>query len=66
VLARLLLSRREWTREELGDAAADLDLMVDGALETLNDAAFDAHDIPFVEGDDPITVNSELMEKLAA
>lgn len=66
VLARLLLSRREWTREELGDAAADLDLMVDGALEMLNDAAFDAHDIPFVEGDDPITVNSELMEKLAA
>lgn len=66
VLARLLLSRREWTREELGDAAADLDLMVDGALETLNEAAFDAHDMPFVEGDDPITVNSELMEKLAA
>jgi uncharacterized tellurite resistance protein B-like protein len=66
VLARLLLSRREWTREELGDAAADLDLMVDGALETLNEAAFDAHDVPFVEGDDPITVNPELVEKLAA
>lgn len=66
VLARLLLSRSEWARQELGDAAADLELMLDGALETINEAAFDAHDIPFIEGEDPITVNPELVEKLAA
>jgi len=65
-LARLLLSRPEWTKEELGDAAADLDLMVDGALETLNEAAFDKHDVPFVEGEDLVTVNPELLEKLEA
>lgn len=65
-LARLLLTRMEWGREELDDVAADLDLMVDGALETLNDAAFDKHEIPFVEGDDPVVVNSELLEKLEA
>lgn len=65
-LARLLLTRMEWGREELDDAAADLDLMIDGALETLNEAAFDKHDIPFVDGDNPFVVNPELLEKLEA
>lgn len=65
-LARLLLSRPEWTREELGDAAADLELMIDGAIETLNEAAFDMHDMPFAEGEGVVTVNPELLEKLAA
>ncbi len=65
-LARLLLSRPEWTKDELGDAAADLDLMLDGAIETLNEAAFDLHDVPFTEGEDVVTVNPELLEKLEA
>jgi tellurite resistance protein len=65
-LARLLLTRVEWSREELDDAVADLDLMIDGALETLNEAAFDKHDIPFVDGDNPVVVNPELLEKLEA
>ena len=65
-LARLLLSRPEWTKDELGDAAVDLDLMLDGAIETLNEAAFDLHDIPFTEGEDVVTVNPELLEKLEA
>jgi len=65
-LARLLLTRVEWRREELNDAAADLDLMIDGALETLNEAAFDKHDVPFVDGDNPVVVNPELLEKLEA
>lgn len=65
-LARLLLSRPEWTKDEIGDAAADLDLMLDGAIEALNEAAFDLHDIPFTEGEDVVTVNPELLEKLEA
>lgn len=65
-LARLLLSRPEWTRAELQDAAADLDVLLDGALERINEASFDAHDIPFTEGDDPIVINAELMEKIEA
>lgn len=62
---RLLLSRPQWTRGELEDAAADLDLMLDGALEQVNEAAFDAFDEPLCEGDDPIDVNAELLEKIA-
>lgn len=62
--ARLLLSRPQWTREELGDVALDLELMLDGALERINEASFDAYDIPFTEGDDPIEVNAELLGRL--
>ena len=62
----MLLSRPEWSREELLDVAADLDLMLDGALERINEAAFDTHDMAFLEGEDPVTVNSEILEKIEA
>lgn len=65
-LLRLLLSRPEWTRAELEDAAADLDLMLDGAMELINEAAFDAFDEPLFEGEDPISVNTKLLEKIEA
>lgn len=65
-LARMLLSRPQWNREELLDVASDLDLMLDGALERINEAAYDVHDIPFTEGDDPIEVNAEVLEKIEA
>lgn len=64
--ARMLLSRPQWTREELLDVSSDLDLMLDGALEHINEVSFDTHDIPFTEGDDPIDVNLEILEKLEA
>lgn len=64
--ARVLMSRPSWAREELLDVAADLDLMLDGALERINEASFDVHDAPFTEGDDPVEVNSEVLEKIAA
>lgn len=61
-----LVSRPEWTREELLDLASDLDLMLDGALERINEAAFDAHDGPLTEGDDLVTINRDILEKEAA
>lgn len=64
--ARLLLSRPQWRLDELEDAAADLDLMLSGALEQLNEAAYDTYDIPFTEGDDPIEIGAEIVEKLEA
>jgi hypothetical protein len=60
-LARLLLSRSEWTKEQLNEVAAKLDLMLDGALEILNDAAFDEHDMPFIEGEEIVKVTPELL-----
>ena len=64
--ARMLLSRPQWSREELLDVSSDLDLMLDGALERINEVSFDAHDIPFTEGEDPVEVNPEILEKLEA
>lgn len=64
--ARMLISRPQWSRDELQDLATDLELMLDGALERINEAAFDIHDVPFTEGDDPVDVNPEVLEKIAA
>lgn len=63
--ARCLLGRTQWSRQELQDVANDMKLMLDGALERLNDAAFDAYDAPFTEGDDPIEINLDIREKLS-
>lgn len=65
-LARLVITRQSWPRADLEDAAADLDLMLEAALATLNEAAFDRFDIPFTEGDDPVEVNHDVLEKVAA
>lgn len=65
-LARALLSRPQWSRQELQDLADDMELMLDGALERINEASFDAYDLPLTEGDDPIEVRSEVLEKLEA
>jgi uncharacterized tellurite resistance protein B-like protein len=65
-MVRMMLSRPEWSREELMDVAADLELMLDGALEHINEAAFDTHDMALFEGEDPVTVNAEILEKVEA
>lgn len=65
-LVRLMLSRPQWSRAELEDAASDLELMLDGALEQVNEACFDMHDIPLSEGEDPIDIHPEAIEKIEA
>lgn len=61
---RVLVTRSSWPRDELADLAADMELMLDGTLEHINDAAFDAFDGPLTEGDDPIEINHEILEAL--
>ncbi|MFP3528812.1 TerB N-terminal domain-containing protein [Burkholderia sp. SIMBA_043] len=63
---RLLLTRPKWTRAELVDAASDLEMMLDGAIEQVNEAALDHWDEPLIDGDDPIEINQELAQRLAA
>ncbi|WP_216368200.1 TerB N-terminal domain-containing protein [Aeromonas media] len=62
---RLLISRPEWGRLELEAAASDMELMLDGALEQINDMAFERFDMPVTEGNDPIEINSDILEELA-
>ena len=61
---RMILAKPVWTRQELEDIAKDLDLMLDGAIETINEASFVFHDCAVTEGDDPIEVNMEIREKV--
>lgn len=62
--ALLIMSRPQWGRSELEDAAADLELMLDGALERINEASFDLYDEPLFEGDDPIEVDKAIIERI--
>jgi uncharacterized tellurite resistance protein B-like protein len=63
---RVLLTRPSWTRAELADIAADMELMLDGALERVNEAALDAYDNRIADGDDPIEIAQDLMENVSA
>jgi hypothetical protein len=44
--------------------ASELRVLPDGALDALNDAAFEKCNEPLCEGDDPITFNPRAMEAL--
>ena len=44
--------------------ATDLGLLPDGALETLNEAAFEAVGEPVCEGSDPIDINSYAVKEM--
>ncbi|MEJ3668262.1 TerB N-terminal domain-containing protein [Stutzerimonas stutzeri] len=61
---RVLVSRTEWSRDELGAVASDMELMLDGALEQINDMAFEHFDMPVTEGENPFEVNPDIMDKL--
>ncbi len=61
---RVLVSRTEWSHDELEAVASDMELMLDGALEQINDMAFEHFDMPVTEGKDPFEVNPDIMDKL--
>lgn len=56
LLARLI-ERPVWTRQEFDAVAAELRLLPDGAIDALNETAFDRAGGPVLEGDDPIHVD---------
>ncbi len=62
---RHLISQPSWSRSALDNLAADMELMLDGTLEQINEKMFDMFDMPLTEGDDPIEINPEVMEKLS-
>ncbi|QEI05918.1 hypothetical protein FXN63_08730 [Pigmentiphaga aceris] len=63
-VARMLLSRSRWRRDELHDVVTDLDIRLDGALERLNNASFSKYGMRFTEGDDPIDVSPMVRQKI--
>ena len=65
-LLRALDGRSELSGAEFEELAERLDLLADGAYETLNEAAFDGADSPLLEGDDPVEVDLDVLRELQA
>jgi tellurite resistance protein len=64
VFMQVLASKLMWDREELEKLASAHCLMLDGTLDSINDASFDHFGGPFFEGDDPIEINAEFAKEI--
>lgn len=53
-----------WDRDALEAKADELGLMLNGALEVINDAALEACDDPLTDGDDPIEIDTDVLDEL--
>jgi TerB-C domain len=62
-LARLA-QRPSWPRSEVDSIATSLGLMPDGALEIVNEAAFDTVGEPAFEGSDPVEINMYVAKEI--
>lgn len=60
-LAAKLLSRAEWPRDEFEALATKAGLMPDGAMEAINEWAFDRHGDAFIEDGAMVVVNLDLL-----
>ncbi len=59
-----LLQKPSWTRADLEATAAGMQIMLDGALEHINEAAFALIGEPLTEGDDPVYVQQNILENV--
>ncbi|WP_271273199.1 tellurite resistance TerB family protein [Aliamphritea hakodatensis] len=56
--------KEKWPRSEVAEFCQSLGLMVDGALEAINDWSFDKVDAPVFDDDDDIYVDQEIVLEL--
>jgi len=63
-LFRELVSHEVWERSDFLAKCRKLGLMVDGAMEVLNEWAFEKVDAALIEGGDPIYINADVAMEL--
>ena len=63
-ILRFLARRATWPRIEFEQIVAKTGLMPAGAIEKINDAAFECCDEPLIEGDDPLEMNEFALKEL--
>jgi hypothetical protein len=63
-LIQRVAERDRWDRAGLDAIADELGLLVGGAIEVLNEAAFERCDEPLLEGNDPVTVNPNALKEM--
>lgn len=61
-----LVERPEWRRADFEELAAELRLLPDGAIDSVNEAGFEHVGGPVLEGDDPIVVDIVAAKELLA
>jgi hypothetical protein len=62
-LVTRLLARPEWSRADFDGAATVVGLMPDGAMEAINEWAFDKYGDPLIEDGDHVVINRELLSE---
>ncbi len=65
-LLRALTARPSWSRNEFETLAEQRALLPDGALDAINEMALEACGEPVCEGNDPIDVNTNVLQELLA
>ena len=59
-----LVGKSQWSRAEFEGLCAELGLLPDGAIEIINEAAFEHFDAPLLEDDEPIEINPDIVEEI--
>lgn len=63
-LVETMVQREQWPREEVEALCDKLGLMLDGALELINDWAYDSIDAPLLDDDGEIYVDMDIAKEL--
>ncbi len=63
---RRLAEKGVWERLEVERLAAEFGLLPDGALELINEAAFERCGVPLLEGDETLEVDGQVLEEILA
>ncbi len=66
VFVAMLMGRPSWRRDDLTLVAVEHGLMADGAIEVVNEAAFEAYGDALLEGSDPVEINTDILSEIAA
>lgn len=59
-----LITKATWTRHEVHELCSKLKLMIDGAIETINEWAYEKVEAPVLDDDGDIYVDLEIVEEL--
>ena len=59
-----LLKKETWERSALHEMCKELDLMVDGAMEVLNEWAFDNANAPLIDDGEPVYIDVNLAKEI--
>ena len=61
-----LISKEKWLMDEVETLCSELNLMVDGAFEVINDWAFDQVDAPLIDDGSTVYIDLELVDEIAS